>query len=434
MTDTTAQASMAHKSTGENLSETNRKVALSVVSTIFFMWGFLTCLNDILIPHLKALFSLSYMQSALIQFTFFGAYFIASLPAGKVVTKIGYKYGISLGLLVSAVGAALFYPAAKYESYPFFLAALFILATGITFLQVSANPYVSLLGSEKTAPSRLNLAQALNSLGTTVAPHFGGLLILSGTVLTATQLVELPAADQAAYRLQQAQAVQGPYLFLAGVLLLLAIFIFMFRLPSFKTEEEAGSEGTFAAVLKKKHVLYGVISQFLYVGAEVSVGSFLINFMAQSDIGGMNEATAAKYVPIFWGGAMVGRFVGSALMQKIDAGKLLGFAATIAAVLIGICLVTTGPVSMYALLGVGLFNSIMFPTIFSLGIRGLGPQTEKASSLIIMSIVGGAIIPLIMGALADRASLHMAFALPLVCYLFIVFYGFSGSRVDTTRA
>ena len=417
--------------TETKLSEGNRRVALSVVSTIFFMWGFLTCLNDILIPHLKALFSLTYAQSALIQFTFFGAYFVASLPAGKLVSRVGYKNGISLGLLVAAVGAGVFFPAAKFESYPYFLCALFVLATGITILQVAANPYVSLLGPEKTASSRLNLAQALNSLGTTVAPHIGGLLILSGTVLTAAQLAELPQDQQTAYRLTQAEAVQGPYLVLAGILLLLAIIIFLFKLPSFSESHQGGaSEGSFLSVLRKKHVLYGVISQFLYVGAEVSVGSFLINFMSQPEIGAMNEAQASKFVPLFWGGAMVGRFIGSALMQKIDAGKLLGFAATVAAVLIGICLVTTGPVSMYVLLGVGLFNSIMFPTIFTLAIRGLGAETEKASSLVIMSIVGGAIIPLIMGGLADHVSLHWSFALPLVCYLFIVFYGFRGSRVS----
>ena len=414
------------------MTESTRKLALTVVSTIFFMWGFLTCLNDILIPHLKTLFSLSYAQSALIQFTFFGAYFVASLPAGKLVSKVGYKNGISLGLLVAAVGAALFWPAAKFESYPAFLGALFILAVGITILQVAANPYVSLLGSEKTASSRLNLAQALNSLGTTIAPHIGGLLILSGTVLTATELLKLPDSEQIAYRVHQAEAVQGPYLILAGILLALAVFIYLFRLPTLaeQTESGAAKEGSFLSVLKKKHVLYGVISQFLYVGAEVSVGSFLINFMAQQDIGGMTEASAAKLVPFFWGGAMVGRFIGSALMQKIDAGKLLGTAATISAALIAVCLATTGMTAAYALLGIGLFNSIMFPTIFSLGIRGLGPQTEKASSLIIMSIVGGAVIPLIQGLLADNFSLHQAFILPLVCYLFIVFYGFKGSKID----
>ncbi len=413
------------------LTETNRRVALSVISTIFFMWGFLTCLNDILIPHLKALFSLSYMQSALIQFTFFGAYFIAALPAGKVVSKLGYKNGISVGLLVAAVGAALFYPAAKFESYPYFLGALFVLATGITVLQVAANPYVSLLGPEKTASSRLNLAQALNSLGTTIAPHIGGLFILAAAVVSSEQLAQMSASEQAAYRLEQAQAVQGPYLVLAGVLLLLAVFIYMFRLPSFKHTEAGSSanQGSFLSVLRKKHVAYGVIAQFLYVGAEVAIGSFLINFMAQAEIGGMTEATASKYIPLYWGGAMVGRFIGSALLQKIDAGKLLGVAATAAVALIGVCLATTGAVSMYAILGVGLFNSIMFPTIFTLAIRGLNEETEKASSLIIMSIVGGAIVPLIMGALADGIGLHMAFALPLICYLFIVFYGFRGSRV-----
>lgn len=415
----------------EKKSALSIKVAISIVSTIFFMWGFLTCLNDILIPHLKSLFDLNYAQSALIQFTFFGAYFIVSLPAGKVVSKIGYKNSISLGLLVAAIGAILFYPAAQFASYPFFLAALFILASGITVLQVAANPYVSLLGPQETASSRLNLAQALNSLGTTLAPQFGSMLILSATVLGANELAKLSLAEQASYKVQQASAVQGPYLFLALVLVLLAIGIFLFRLPNFPGDtdhRESAKNTTFGEVLKYKHVFNGVIALFLYVGAEVSIGSFLINFIAQPDIGNVSESTAASYMPIYWGGAMVGRFIGAALLRKFDPGKLLGIAGSVAVALLALTILTHGQFSVWAVVSIGLFNSIMFPTIFSLGIRGLGPKTEKASSLLIMAIVGGAIIPLLHGVLADNVGLHLAFVLPAVCYLYIAYYGFKGSK------
>lgn len=413
--------------------KTTNHFAVTVVSTIFFMWGFLTCLNDILIPHLKAIFNLTYTESALIQFTFFGAYFIMSLPAGKIVTKRGYKKSISLGLLIAAVGAALFYPAAKYEIYALFLGALFVLASGITVLQVAANPYVSLLGPEETAPSRLNLAQALNSLGTTLAPFFGSVLILSSAaVLSQEQLGQMSANDVLAYKVSQAQSVQGPYLLLAGVLVLLAVIIFVFKLPNFPGERgatQSQSKQSFMEVLKIPHVLFGVLGIFVYVGAEVSIGSFMINYFALPHIGNMTEASAAKLITFYWGGAMVGRFIGSALMQKLDAGKMLGTAALVATLFVGLSIVSGGQIAIWSLVLVGLFNSIMFPTIFSLGIRGLGSQTEKASSLLIMAIVGGALIPLFYGMLADRIGLQLAFLLPMLCYLYIAFYGFKGSRV-----
>lgn len=416
----------------EKKSDLSNKVAISIVTIIFFMWGFLTCLNDILIPHLKSLFDLNYAQSALIQFTFFGAYFIVSLPAGKVVSRIGYKNSISLGLLIAAVGAILFYPAAQFVSYPFFLAALFILASGITVLQVAANPYVSLLGAEETASSRLNLAQALNSLGTTLAPQFGSMLILSAAVLGADQLAQMTLAEQTAYKIQQASAVQGPYVFLAVVLVLLAVGIFLFRLPNFPAgseNRESANSTTFSDVLKYKHVINGVIAQFLYVGAEVAIGSFLINLIALPEIGNMSEGQAASYMPIYWGGAMVGRFIGAALLRKFDPAKFLGVAASIAMALVMVSVFTQGHITLWAIVSVGLFNSIMFPTIFSLGIHGLGPKTEKASSLLIMAIVGGAIIPLFQGFLADGIGLQLAFILPAFCYAYIAYYGFSFKKI-----
>lgn len=411
-------------------SESQRKKALITVSTIFFMWGFLTCLNDILIPHLKAVFSLSYAQSALIQFTFFGAYFIMSLPAGTLVSKLGYKNSISAGLLVSAIGAFMFIPAAKVESYGLFLCALFVLASGITVLQVAANAYVTLLGPEETASSRLNLAQALNSLGTTVAPKIGGLFILSATVLTADQIAGLGMVEQLAYKTQQAQAVQGPYTVLGVILLLLAVGMYLLRLPNLHEVKEGSpkSSATFADAFKHSNLSLGVIAMFLYVGAEVSIGSFLINFMAQTDIMGVSESTAAGYVPFYWGGALVGRFVGSILMRKLNPAKMLGTCALVTTLLVAIAVTVTGPMAAWTLLAVGLFNSIMFPTIFSLGVRGLGAATEKASSLLIMAIVGGAIVPLIQGVVADHVNLQHAFVLPLMCYVFISFYGFKEGR------
>ncbi|WP_413557465.1 L-fucose:H+ symporter permease [Bdellovibrio sp. HCB209] len=411
-------------------AESQRKRALIVVSTIFFMWGFLTCLNDILIPHLKAVFSLSYTQSALIQFTFFGAYFIMSLPAGSLVSKLGYKNSISAGLLVAAIGAAFFIPAAKMESYPVFLFALFVLASGITVLQVAANAYVTLLGSEETASSRLNLAQALNALGTTVAPKIGGLFILSAVVMSADQIAALTMDEQIAYKTQQAQAVQGPYTVLAIILLLLAIGMYLFKLPNLQESKSSGqkSEASFADAFKHSNLVLGVIALFLYVGAEVSIGSFLINFMAESHIMGVSESVAAGLVPFYWGGALAGRFIGSFLMRKLNAAKLLGVAAVVATVLVAGAVTMSGPIAAYTLLAVGLFNSIMFPTIFSLGVRGLGAATEKASSLLIMAIVGGAVVPLLQGVIADQAGLQHAFILPMVCYVFIAFYGFKESR------
>ncbi|QDK45931.1 L-fucose:H+ symporter permease [Bdellovibrio sp. ZAP7] len=412
--------------------ETKRTRALVIVSTIFFMWGFLTCLNDILIPHLKSVFSLTYTESALIQFTFFGAYFIMSLPAGSVVAKIGYKNSISAGLFVAAIGTLLFLPAARVESYPLFLFALFVLASGITLLQVAANPYVVLLGSEETSSSRLNLAQALNSLGTTVAPKIGGLFILSGVVMSADQLAALSMTEQVAYKTQQAQSVQGPYAVLTVILLLLSIGMYLLRLPNLKEEKqgEVKAAATFSDAFKHSNLVLGVIALFLYVGAEVSIGSFLINFMSQADILNVSESVAAGYVPLYWGGALVGRFVGSLLMRKLNAAKMLGVAASVATVLVGCAVMATGPAAAWTLLAVGLFNSIMFPTIFSLGIRGLGFATEKASSLLIMAIVGGAVIPLVQGVIADRMGLQHAFLLPMICYVFISFYGFKeGHRV-----
>jgi len=407
------------------------RVALAVATTLFFMWGFLTSLNDVLIPHLKAVFELNYARAMLVQFTFFGAYFLMSLPAGRLVAWLGYKKGIIAGLLIAGVGALGFWPSAALRTYEAFLASLFVLATGITVLQVAANPYVALLGPEQTASSRLTLAQALNSLGTTLAPLFGGFLILSTTVKSSEQIDALPAAEQIAYRAAEAQSVQGPYVGLAIALVLLAVFVCLFRLPSLTEATEKADSGhhTLLDALKRPHVLFGVLAIFFYVGAEVSIGSLMVNYLALPEIGGgMSEQQATRYVSAYWGCAMVGRFAGSWLLAHYSPRRLLAGFALANVVLLAVTLAASGKVAMYGIVATGLFNSIMFPTIFSLAIERLGPLTNKASSLLIMAIVGGAVIPLLQGLLADRVGLHLSFALPVACYLYIIFYGLVGSR------
>jgi len=409
---------------------TGTRTALTVMTTIFFMWGFITALNDVLIPHLKSVFTLNYTEVMLVQFTFFGAYFIMSLPSGKVLAHWGYRASIIIGLIVTGIGALLFLPAAQAPSYPLFLFAFFVLASGITLLQVAANPYVSLLGAARYASARLNLAQALNSLGTTIAPKLGGFLILSAAVLGAAELAKLSPAAQAAYKAQQAHVVQGPYIGIAIVLFVLAIVVWLCRLPQLENTAAADdSQHRFADALKLRRVWLGMLAIFVYVGAEVSIGSFMVNYLSLPDIGNMSEAAATGYVSLYWGGAMVGRFIGSALLTRIDTRKLLAFNAAIAALLVLATMLTFGHVALWSVVAIGLFNSIMFPNIFTLGIEKFGPLTGKVSSLLVMAIVGGAIIPLAQGALADHVGVHHAYVLPLICYLYIIYYGLKGSRV-----
>jgi FHS family L-fucose permease-like MFS transporter len=390
--------------------------ALGVVTTLFFMWGFMTCMNDILIPHLKSVFALSYAEGALVQFSFFSAYFMMSLPAGKLVARIGYKRGLLLGLATAGAGALLFYPAASLPSYPFFLTALFVLATGITVLQVTANPYVTVLGPPATSSSRLNLTQAFNALGTTVAPYFGGRFILG-------------AVTHADDPLAEAHAVRLPYVGLALMLFVLAGALAFIKLPTIASVEgEEAKHGTFMDALRVRRLRLAALGLFLYVGAEVSIGSFLVNFFALPSIAGLTEADAAKYVSFYWGGAMVGRFVGAAVVRKFDPGWVLGICAIVAGLLVTATLLLTGSVAMWTILAVGLFNSIMFPTIFSLGIGGLGKLTSQGSSILVMSIVGGAILPVLFGSLADGIGVHRAFILPALCYLYILHFGWRGSR------
>lgn len=402
-------SSQAHSLENQHQQPSNYRFALVSLTSLFFMWGFITCLNDILIPHLKAAFNLSYTEAMLIQFCFFGAYFVVSIPAGALIRSIGYQKGIVVGLLIASLGCLLFVPAASLKLYALFLLALFVLASGITILQVSANPYVASLGSEKTASSRLTLTQAFNSLGTTVAPWFGALLILSATTSS-----------------EGADSVKGPYIFLALCLALLAVIFAKLKLPRLAKIEE--THQPHASAWKYPHLVLGAGAIFLYVGAEVSIGSFLVNFIGEAHIAGMEESEAAKYITYYWGGAMVGRFVGAAAMQRISANNALAFNGVMITLLILATVLFDGWVAMWCILGVGFFNSIMYPVIFSLALNKLGAATSQGSGILCSAIVGGAIVPLLHGMIADQVGLQLAFLLPMVCYLYIIYYGLVGWR------
>jgi len=406
---------------------------LAVVTTLFFMWGFLTCLNDILVPHLKAIFDLSYARVMLVQFAFFSAYFLFSVPWSKVVNTVGYQRTMVIGLFTMAFGSFLFLPAASAASYPLFLTALLVLAAGITGLQVSANPYVDLLGKPETASSRLDLTQAFNSLGTTLAPKVGGLLILAAAPLAMEQLRQLAPAALHAYRVQEAASVKMPYTVIGVLLVLLAIMIGSFNLPKVEAGEYRLRDKVSDSIWKHPNLLLGAIGIFTYVGAEVSIGSFLVNYFGLPDIASLSAKTAAGYVSFYWGGSMVGRFLGAGLLRRFKPGRLLAVFAICAATLVAASMVLGGHTAMWTILAVGFFNSIMFPTIFSLGVAELGPLTGSGSGLLNMAIVGGAILPVIQGVIADRLGLHHAFVLPVMCYLYILFYGLSGSKPNSER-
>jgi FHS family L-fucose permease-like MFS transporter len=425
-----AIASSNQSNTGTASSQTKTDyAAFSMLTTLFFVWGFLTSLNDILIPHLKSIFDLNYAEVMLVQFAFFSSYCVFALPAGKLIDAIGYKKAMVGGLLIMAAGAFLFIPAAMVPSFPFFLTALIVLAAGMTVLQVSANPYVALLGPERTAASRLNLAQFFNSFGTTVAPKVGGLLILGAAApLAAAEMQKLAPDALQAYRLGQAATVKTPYLIFGAVLIALAVIMALFKLPTIRSAEASKETVGRDTIWRHPHLLLGALAIFVYVGAEVSIGSFLINYFNQPFIANLSLQAAAGYVAYYWGGAMVGRLLGSGLQQFIRANVLLGLFALIAGALVCASMLTFGHVAMWTIIAVGFFNSIMFPTIFTLSIEGLGPLTADGSGLLVAAIVGGAIIPLAQGAIADRIGIHHAFFLPVICYLYIAFFGFRGSK------
>ena len=381
--------------------------AFIAMTCLFFFWGFITVLNDILIPFLKESFDLNYTQAMLVQSCFFGAYLIVSPFAGKLIDKVGYQQGIVLGLLTTATGCVLFYPSASLNVYALFLFSFFVLASGITILQVAANPYVTALGPESTAASRLNLAQAANSLGTTVGPIIGAALIL-GVV----------AAD--------ASAVQGPYLMIAGLLVAAALIFRRIKLPVL-AHVEATEEASAESVWNHRSLVLGALAIFLYVGGEVSIGSFLVNYFSESSIAGMSAVDAGEMVAYYWGAAMVGRLVGAWLMNYIAATKYLAINSVIAVAMIVVSMNSTGDVAMWSILAVGFFNSIMFPTIFTLAIKGLGSLTSKGSGLVCQAIVGGALVPLIQGVAADMIGIQLSFIVPMLCYIYIGWYALKGA-------
>ncbi|WMN62100.1 sugar MFS transporter (plasmid) [Pseudoalteromonas xiamenensis] len=388
----------------------NYALPLAAMTTLFFLWGFITVLNDVLIPRLKGVFDLSYTEAMMIQFCFFSAYFVISLPAGALVKKFGYKNGVLSGLLIASAGCLLFYPAVVVHEFWLFLGALFVLASGITILQVSANPYVAALGPAKTASSRLNLAQALNSLGTTIGPYVGAMLLFGAA---GTLAADAGTADN----------VKVPYLMLAAALLTIAVVFAFLKLPTIAAHsEEQDCVAKGHTLTEAPHLMFGVAAIFCYVGGEVAIGSFLVNYFGQANIAGLEEHAAAKLIAYYWGGAMVGRFIGSAALQKVLPSNALLFNAICIIALLIITMNTSGNIAMYSVLAIGLFNSIMFPTIFSIAIDGLGSLTSKGSGWLCLAIVGGALVPLLQGVIADSAGIQLSFVIPLICYVYIAWY------------
>ncbi|MBV9183385.1 MAG: sugar MFS transporter [Acidobacteria bacterium] len=438
-------------STSINQTATNYGPALAVLTTLFFIWGSLTSLNDVLIPFAQHVFNLRLAASMLIQTAFFSAYFIFSIPSARIIDWIGYKRAIIVGLSTMVAACLLFYPAARIPSFPFFLTALMILAAGITVLQVAANPYVAVLGRAETASSRLNLTQAFNSLGTTVFPWIGARLILGETVSAAAQ----SASQEAVIKLY--------VYFFAVVLVLLAILFAVFRLPKMETAEHHLGQKIEDSIWKHPNLPLGAIGIFVYVGAEVAIGSSIANYLALNNIGHFVSdvsdpvaryhaalAVAARYISWYWGGAMIGRFIGSAVLQKVKTSQVLAFSSIMAALLVTVSVVSSGWLAMWSILAVGLFNSIMFPCIFTSGISELGQLTGDGSGILNMAIVGGAIIPWMVGKIGDVINhayypgmtqgetswgqgIHYALLMPAICYLYILFYAVSGSKPNSER-
>ena len=402
--------------------------ALSLLATLFFMWGFITVINGTLLPHLRSVFDLSYTQTTLIESVWFIAYFFASIPSAKLIERVGYQKSMVIGLGMMAIGAVIMVPAARLPSYGVTLFALFVIASGITLLQVAANPYVAVVGKPETASSRLNLVQAFNSAGATLAPLFGGYLIL-GRTTSGTASAGAPVLT-AAEKLADAQSVVLPYVIVAIVLAVLAVVIARFPLPAMgaATQRSAKADRKGQSLWQHRNLVFGIPAIFIYLIAEIGVGNLFINFVSQPDIGNLTHQQASNYLFLLWGGMMVGRLVGAFVMQKVDAGHVLAVASIGATLVMLVAAFTTGHVAMWALISVGLFHSIMFPTIFTLGIRGLGPLTEEGSGLLIMAIAGGALV-IVQGWLADNYGLQTSFLLTAACELYVLFYALWGSRV-----
>ena len=429
--------------------------AFVLVTSLFFTWGFLTVLVDSPISRFREIFTLSYFESGLVQFAFFGAYFLLSIPAGFILTRIGYQKGIILGLTTMAVGCFLFYPAASFRTFGIFMLGYFVLAGGMTILQVAANPYVAALGSEETSSSRLILSQAFNSLGTALAPSVGAIYFLSDKILSKEEIELLDLESREIYYLSEASAVQGPFIFFGCFLLAIALVFFFIKLPSLMPEKE---NGTYLDVINQKNLIYGVFGIFFYVGAEVTIGSYLVNYfldmnlvdsiknnsimnsiatffkhdifvlLDNGDYKYSNKAVFGLFVTFYWSGAMVGRFIGSYLTKIFQAGRVLSFFALIAIFLIFLSAISNGLISMWSILAIGLFNSIMFPTIFTLSLNGLGNLKPKGSGLLCTGIVGGAIIPPLYGLLTDFMGFKFSLIVLSLCYLYIANFGRTNSN------
>ena len=425
------QATTNIRSSTEHPGHTNYS-AMAMVTTLFFTWGFCTVLNDAVIPHLQSIFELSYLQASLIQLAFFSSYFVFALPAGKLVEKVGYKSTMVIGLGLMCLGALLFVPAAAAATYSFFLIAEVVLAAGVTLLQVAANPYVTILGPPETASSRLNLTQAFNTLGDTVAPYIGGAFIL-GRIATLPHAGQLRGAALLSYRTHQASSIKLPFLAIASATLILALAIALYRFPRLEVTQDfrpGNLDPEQDSIWNHRHLYLGAIAIFIYVGAEVSIGSFLVKYFADPNILGISLENGAKLVTLYWGGMMVGRFIGSAAMRRIAANKILMWAGIGAAFLVFGSLIGHGHFAAVAILSVGLFNSIMFPTIFTLAVAELGPLTGRGSGLLVQAIVGGAVFPTLMGYLADHYGIHHSLLMPLLCYFFVAYYGWKGYKIQ----
>lgn len=410
-------------------TRSSTRLAVGLITSLFFLWGFALQLNPILIPHLKKACQLTDAQSAFIDSASYIAYFLLAIPAGQFMKRFGYKGGIIVGLLLFATGAFLFYPAAAARSYAFFLAALFVIACGLTFLETAANPYITVLGDPDGAAQRINFAQSFNGLASMLAPLLGGMFILSGKSLTAAQEAAMPPAQLQAYLDHEAQAVQVPYLLIGGVVLLVALLLLRTPLPELAETNEASEPS--GSLLREKNLMLGVLAQFFYVGAQVCVSSFFIRFAER--VAGIDEKTAALYLSGALLGFTAGRFIGTALMRVVPPARLLALYSLLNFFLVLLAVLLRGKFSVYALVGVEFFMSIMFPTIFSLSIRGLGARTKEGSSLVIMAIVGGAVFPVIAGRVSDASTIQVAYVVPAMCFLVVFYFALQNLKVKNVK-
>jgi len=411
-----------------NKTQNHYRLPFILVSSLFFLWGIANNLNGILIPHLRKALQLTNMQSTFVDTAVYLAYFSAAIPAGMILKKFGYKKGIITGLIVFSIGAFMFIPAANMRAYNIFLLGLFIIGCGLTILETAANPYASKLGDPATATSRLTLAQSFNGLAVFIAPVIGTIFILSGKEFSTEELAAMSEADQLSYLTTEAASVKMPYLSLGIFLLAIAVLFLVNNFPELKEDEGGEDEGRLASALQHKHLVWAVIAQFFYVGAQVCVTSFFIRAAIAG--GGVDEKTAGYYLSVYGILFMVGRFAGSAIMRVIAPNKLLSMYAVMCIALSIVAIKTDGQYVVLALGGLGFFMSIMFPTIFSLGIAGLKSNTKPASSLLVMSIIGGAIFPVIMGNIIDRFGddIQIGYVVPMICYAFVLYFGIKGYK------